>query len=605
MMGTHSPERGGRGFGTWRRWTLTLAAAATVAGAAFLVPSVPAPDAHADGPPLTTDEVTELISRAATYSRRVPGKKPLTIAVVDVEGNSLGVFNMTGTRGNRSVALSKAATAAYFSSDFGTFTTRTAAFIIQDHFPPGVRFAPGGPLYGVEFSSIATSDVNAIYYPRPQDVAPGVTAFSLPEIAQARVRGELGGVAIYKNGRRVGAIGVDDGAKRATLTIPTKAIINEETSYRLTFRKLERGRSMERVAFKAASGFLPDRSKRAVRITVDGFRLPYKSPVALKTRPVSTVVAGVDGDFDPEYPVRDASTLVSRFVPLTLDPPATAGANAQSFEVFAPVAYPIIASTDGNLSAADVQRMLWQGVQRANITRAAIRRPIGLAMQCWVTVVDTNGAVLGVVRTPDATLFSYDVAVQKARTALLFSDSSVAWGCRGLGQHAQNYYPAGQQNQSTGPMWQLQDGVTVGLLTGAFGSPPDARIANGITIFPGGVPLYRNGAVIGAVGVSGDGVDQDDIVADFASVGFQAPRSIRCDNVTPAQLKNSLLRATARLGALAPAGPLADPVAQEGLEFFQVKLRRTRTRLKRLEFRVAVPFVKHPRHPGPVTIRVD
>src|SRR5207244_5858672 len=48
-------------------------------------------------------------------------------------------------------------------------------------------------------------------------------------------------------------------------------------------------------------------------------------------------------------------------------------------------------------------------------------------------------------------------------------------------------------------------------------------LANGIQIFPGSVPLYRGRRLIGAVGVSGDGVDQDDIVAAAGSAGFEAP----------------------------------------------------------------------------------
>jgi hypothetical protein len=52
---------------------------------------------------------------------------------------------------------------------------------------------------------------------------------------------------------------------------------------------------------------------------------------------------------------------------------------------------------------------------------------------------------------------------------------------------------------------------------------------NGITIFPGGFPIYRNGQLIGAVGISGDGVDQDDIVGASGSSVFPAPFEIRAD----------------------------------------------------------------------------
>jgi uncharacterized protein GlcG (DUF336 family) len=42
---------------------------------------------------------------------------------------------------------------------------------------------------------------------------------------------------------------------------------------------------------------------------------------------------------------------------------------------------------------------------------------------------------------------------------------------------------------------------------------PIAQIANGLQIFPGGVPIYRGNELVGAVGVSGDGIEQDDMVA--------------------------------------------------------------------------------------------
>jgi hypothetical protein len=38
-------------------------------------------------------------------------------------------------------------------------------------------------------------------------------------------------------------------------------------------------------------------------------------------------------------------------------------------------------------------------------------------------------------------------------------------------------------------------------------------LANGLQVFPGGVPIYRGDTLVGAIGVSGDGIDQDDMVA--------------------------------------------------------------------------------------------
>jgi len=45
------------------------------------------------------------------------------------------------------------------------------------------------------------------------------------------------------------------------------------------------------------------------------------------------------------------------------------------------------------------------------------------------------------------------------------------------------------------------------------------------------VPLYVNGALVGGLGVSGDGVDQDDYAAAGGAAGFMAPAAIRADQL--------------------------------------------------------------------------
>jgi uncharacterized protein GlcG (DUF336 family) len=224
-------------------------------------------------------------------------------------------------------------------------------------------------------------------------------------------------------------------------------------------------------------------------------------------------------------------------------------------------------------------------------------------MQCWITVVDARGTLLGAFRFPrDATLFSYDVAVQKARTAALFSDDSAAFSSRAVGLFSQAFYPAGQQDAHRAPLYQLQDGITVGLLGGAFFG--DTRIGNGITIFPGGVPIYRNGELIGGVGVSGDGVDQDDIVADFASRGFGAPAGIRCDHLHGPALKAGLRRALDRIDAISPGDPgVCDTLTNKAASLFRARFDAAAATLAGADLRVPPSYVKHPRHPGPVTIR--
>ena len=48
-------------------------------------------------------------------------------------------------------------------------------------------------------------------------------------------------------------------------------------------------------------------------------------------------------------------------------------------------------------------------------------------------------------------------------------------------------------------------------------------------IFAGGTPIYRNGVLIGGVGVSGDGIEQDDIIAAGGANMFAPPVEIRSD----------------------------------------------------------------------------
>jgi hypothetical protein len=74
-------------------------------------------------------------------------------------------------------------------------------------------------------------------------------------------------------------------------------------------------------------------------------------------------------------------------------------------------------------------------------------------------------------------------------------------------------------------------------------APVGTRVlANGLQVFPGGVPIFRGDTLVGAIGVSGDGIDQDDMVAFLglhragAELGTgigNAPKSRRADQLAP------------------------------------------------------------------------
>ncbi len=71
---------------------------------------------------------------------------------------------------------------------------------------------------------------------------------------------------------------------------------------------------------------------------------------------------------------------------------------------------------------------------------------------------------------------------------------------------------------------------------------PDGGLAlarNGVQIFPGGVPIYRGSTLVGAIGISGDGIDQDDMISflgldkagrQLGTIG-NAPAAIRSDRI--------------------------------------------------------------------------
>jgi uncharacterized protein GlcG (DUF336 family) len=192
------------------------------------------------------------------------------------------------------------------------------------------------------------------------------------------------------------------------------------------------------------------------------------------------------------------------------------------------------------LTAAEVEDIISLAAKRASITRAGIRLPLGSHAEVFITVVgnpNMAGAkppILGVFRTGDATIFSWDVAVQKARTALFFSTRNFAQSTRTVGFLAQRFYPPGIDGHPPGPYFGWQETLLYDdFLTATTGQNlHNSNLPNGITIFPGGIPLYRNGQLIGAIGVSGDGVDQDDIVSASGAQNFTPSEKIRADQFT-------------------------------------------------------------------------
>jgi uncharacterized protein GlcG (DUF336 family) len=280
----------------------------------------------------------------------------------------------------------------------------------------------------------------------------------------------------------------------------------------------------EQIAIAGGQGFDVPTGVRGDHIFLDGFRLAFLEA----SPPAGVTIHDVAGGF-VLGPSATQSTGFPRDVTngIAVERPfGTRGGSA--------------------LGAAEVEQILGNGAARGEGTRAAIRQ-CG-PMKMTVAVVDVNGAVLGVVRTLDAPVFGFDVAVQKARTAAAFSDpshplgqqirgvlgepsgSALAVSSRAVGFLSQIHYPPAVEGTAPGPFGRDPADPASQTLQMRL-STSCAPSGNGITIFPGGLPLYRNGALVGAIGVSGDGIDQDEIVAESGSAGFEAPDEIRSDQI--------------------------------------------------------------------------
>jgi uncharacterized protein GlcG (DUF336 family) len=122
------------------------------------------------------------------------------------------------------------------------------------------------------------------------------------------------------------------------------------------------------------------------------------------------------------------------------------------------------------------------------VIQAGIARATAIASPSTISVVDAGGTVVAQARMDGASLSSVELAYNKAFTSL---------SCR----------------------MATSDITKIAQPGGDF-----YGIANGLggraIIFPGGIPIFADGQVVGAVGASGGNGAQDEDVARAAADGF-------------------------------------------------------------------------------------
>jgi len=130
------------------------------------------------------------------------------------------------------------------------------------------------------------------------------------------------------------------------------------------------------------------------------------------------------------------------------------------------------------LTLSDARRIIAAAEEKA----AEIGQPMNIA------VVDSGGNLVSHVRMDDAWIGSIDISQKKAYTSRAFDIST-----KDLATHS----------QSGGQFFGIH-------------ASNDGRIM----IFAGGIPLKKDGKVVGAIGVSGGSGDQDHAVAEAGAAAF-------------------------------------------------------------------------------------
>lgn len=443
---------------------------------------------------LTMDDVARVVEGAAKSVNA-----PAVIAVTDRQGDILAIFrkpnapatamgNFSKPVDTNELAVALARTAGFFSNAQAPLSSRTVRFISGVHFPPGILYTGNAALYGIENTNRGCV-IGADY--APGKAVPPARSIDGSSTGLGIITGKKdlfdsdatavnpGGVPLYKGGTVVGGVGV--------------AGVNPNVAEYAAFMGA------------AAAGFLPAAIPEPGVVFIDGIALPFVDNV--------TPPAGVaPGTFEGSY-------LVT---------PQDAPAPAPEGDLVLPRGGPI-----GGLTAEEVRGIIDRAIASANETRAVIRLPLGSKARMVIAVADLDGTILALHRMEDATFFSVDVALAKSRNVIYFSSKDravndlpgvplgTAVTNRTIGYGAQPFFPVGLDYTDPGPFFDLyKRDVETPCLYG-----------NGVVFFPGALPLYRNGVLVGGLGVSGDGVEQDDFVSAAAALGFEPPDDIRADRV--------------------------------------------------------------------------
>lgn len=478
-------------------------------------------------------------------------------------------------------AISKAGTGAFLSTFGNAFTTRTAAYIIREHIPPFITNMPSGPLFGVQVSSLGCSDIKMPGLPLGMSGDTGGVPIYKNGVPSGGLGVEINGLynvalnrpidlgtpvtpsdeLFFREGlEEITAFAAQRGFEPPDSITADKILVN---GIRLAYRRQFDIPVVQAVDIDSAGKLLP---------------IPPFDPTTGKpSKAPGEILTGVPTEFR-DIMLRDRHVrVVNRFFPFKDGTTLTASDVEQVLfqgvkeanRVRAAIRRPIEVAAEVNLFCVDYHGQILGSVSTPD------------APVFGFDVAAEKGRAAVLFSRPDseqligaAGLSNY---VQRVNNEGLRLNGTYAMAARSVGFIHRPFFPDDIDGTLPGPlstsidvfsplnngfqtdyllrgahhdpMYQLPNGDDLSLvigrsilnvLVGARGTKDhffcdasngraDDVLNSTVMIFSGSSPLAKNGQLAGAIGISGDGIDQDDIIGSYGSEHFEIPPAQRID----------------------------------------------------------------------------
>ena len=469
--------------------------------------------------------------------------------------------------------ISKALTSSYFSSVGAAFSSRTANDIIQETFPPSAatRGLESGPLFSVQFSQLPCSDVSARFPNRagthrgPLGVGADPGAF--PLYKNGAVVGSVAAIGDGVYGFDTEYLDDDNNVEEVIAYAATAGFrpADEIRANRFSvdgtlLRYSDASDSDVRTTPGSAAPFASINGSVGTLVSVRGY---YDATLGIQpgtaygseesgVRPATPAEFNVpeawivsDGAGNNRYPPRAGTD--GAVVPTPLSLTEVTAMLEEAFlvqrQARAQLRRPLDNRAQNTIVVVDTYGEILGLVRGPDALVDAID---AVPQKARTTAFFANSiAAADLLANPTPGVADYVAAVRTFLGDPQALTGDTAFSLRAIGNISRPWFPDGQLNTPPGPLsvpierfnifsTGLQSRLItqdildhVGFVLGAnavdipqvctrspiIPSTGRNRINNGLTLFAGGVPIYRGGRLVGAIAASGDGDDQSDMIA--------------------------------------------------------------------------------------------